>query len=498
MLIHCCSKTVALALPLCLATACVMPPAAQRPKTREQQAPTRNSSAEAPGSGGSVPSASTPQDQALDLLAMLVESGALTPEQYAALSEDPRFAEFTGAAPPASTPVMPAAAAEPGGQPRVILDDSGLSVRSADGETRIDIGGRIQADASAHSRNGQAGTDITDGTELRRARLEMKGAMRNGWIWAAEADFADDATSLKDFWMGVKNDDGSKLMFGHQKQPFSLAVEMSSNDIPFTERGADASLIAPFVDRAIGVRYEKPFEDSFFAAGLFGESVAANKDDDEGWGAAARFVHAPIHDDEEVLHFGVRGAFRKPMSSTKSVRIRHETTHASNFYVVDTGTLAGVDSAALAGLEFAYVTGPLSFAGEWSTVMLDRSMGDVNFDGWSLESAYSLTGESRAEAYRMSAGEFKRLKPARDAQGLDLASGGAWELAARVSNIDLNDGAVAGGEANMLTTGVNWYPTDFTRFLFGWTNVLSTRGGSAATNDADGLDAITLRAQMTF
>ena len=36
------------------------------------------------------------------------------------------------------------------------------------------------------------------------------------------------------------------------------------------------------------------------------------------------------------------------------------------------------------------------------------------------------------------------------------------------------------------------------RFLLGWNNVLNTRGGTLATADADGLDAVTLRGQLTF
>lgn len=491
-------STLALVLALAGLTSCFSPATAADPG----EAP-RSVAASAPIG---VPLAGVPDGPADDpdstaappnLLAMLVESGALTQAQYDALIKDPRFAAFAGES--AQGYRIPAAADEKSATPKVILDDSGLSIRSADGETRIDIGGRVQADFTGHSRNGQAGEDITDGTELRRARLEMKGTMRNGWMWAAEADFADNSTALKDFWMGVTNDDGSRVMIGHQKQPYSLAVEMSSNDIPFTERGIDIALLEPFLDRAIGVRVDVPRENSFFAAGLFGESVAANKDGDEGWGAASRFVHTPIREEGEVLHLGVRGAFRVPMSSTKSVRIKDETTHMSNFNVVDTGDIMRVDNTRILGAEIAYANGPWAIIGEANAMEIERDgMDDLSFESWSVETTWSLTGESRADSYRMSAGEFKRLKPKTTAQGLDVTSGGAWELAARVANLDLNDGSISGGEENVLTVGVNWYPTTFARFLLGWNNVLNTRGGTLATADADGLDAVTLRGQLTF
>jgi len=423
-----------------------------------------------------------------DLLDFLLANGAITQEQYDKLRGDPDVVPMTA----------PSTSLDQGGQPRLILDETGLSVRSADGQTRIDIGGRVQVDASAHSRNSQAGQDITDGTELRRARLEMKGTFEGGWIWAAETDFAGDSTSIKDFWVGVKTDAGNRVMIGHQKQPYSLAVEMSSNDIPFTERGVNIYLLTPFVDRAIGVRMDVPSEDWFAAFGLYGESVEDNPSDDEGWGAAGRLVHAPVKEDDRVVHVGVRGAFRKPMSSTKSVRIRDETTHMSNFRVVDTGLIAEVDHTMLMGAEFAVVEGPWSMTAEIDQADISRSGPDYTFNGWSVEGTYTLTGESRAKAYSMKDGEFKRLMPAKKAKGMDMTSGGAWELAARLANLDANDNGLRGGEEDVASLELNWYPNNFARFLFGVSSILDTHGGSAATNDADGLDFVYARAQLTF
>ena len=117
------------------------------------------------------------------------------------------------------------------------------------------------------------------------------------------------------------------------------------------------ALLTPFIDRAVGVRMDVPADDWFAAFGLFGESVSGNAVDDEGWGGAGRFVHAPVQEDDRIVHVGVRGAWRKPMSSTKSVRIRDETTNMSNFRVVDTGLISDVDNTRLVGAEFAVVEG---------------------------------------------------------------------------------------------------------------------------------------------
>ena len=52
---------------------------------------------------------------------------------------------------------------------------------------------------------------------------------------------------------------------------------MSSNDLPFIERGTDTDLIIPFIDRAIGVRGDFHGEHWQVAAGIYGDSVDADK-----------------------------------------------------------------------------------------------------------------------------------------------------------------------------------------------------------------------------
>ncbi|MEJ0023880.1 MAG: porin [Alphaproteobacteria bacterium] len=68
-----------------------------------------------------------------------------------------------------------------------------------------------------------------------------------------------------------------------------------------------------------------------------------------------------------------------------------------------------------------------------------------------------------------STGGFRGIRPAKV---FDPSKGqwGAWEVAARYSNLDLNDhegvsgsavpaGGIRGGEQDITTVGLNWYPT---------------------------------------
>lgn len=381
----------------------------------------------------------------------------------------------------------------------VKLDKKGFNVTSADGDYSIKIGSRLHADASVHSGDLPAGIDPINGTELRRARIETKGTFAKNWSWEASIDFADDRTSIKDFWLGYKTSNGTKIMFGHQKQPFDLSLEMSSNDLPFLERSVDNFLLAPFVNRAIGLRVEHAGSNWFAAGGVFGESVSPNSAvGDEGWGLVGRFVYAPILEDDRVLHLGARLATRRTNSGANSVRIRDETTHLSSLRIVDTGTIANVDQTNLYGVEAAFASGPFSVVGEYSSVSNDvAGASDLDFSGWNVYTTWSLTGESRAAAYRIGSGEFKRLTPANEFS-TQQGTWGAWEVALRYASIDLNDGVFVGGQEDVLTTGLNWYPNTNMRLMLEWSRILDTDGSSALRQEADGLNIFQFRTQYTF
>ena len=379
------------------------------------------------------------------------------------------------------------------------LDSGGLRVETADGDFSFKLGTRLHAEASTHSGSLPDGSSPVNGTELRRARFETSGKFDAHWNWAAEVDFADDATAVKDFRIGYKGDGNSRIDFGHQKQPYSLALEMSSNDLPFIERSVDNYLVVPFVDRAIGVRAESSGEKWFIAVGAFGDAVGPGSDTGaEGWGVSGRFVYAPILREQEVLHLGVRAALREPSRAERAVRIRDETTHFSNLRIVDTGLISDVDRANITGLEAAYARGPFSLVGEYSLLDTQRSgESTLSFDSWNVYGTWSLTGESRVDAYKLSSGEFKRLEPA---QVFSTSEGtwGAWELALRYATIDLNDGAFVGGSEDVVSTGLNWYLNHNMRLMLEWSRIVETDGSSELRRAADGLDIFQFRTQYTF
>lgn len=376
---------------------------------------------------------------------------------------------------------------------------SGLQVTSADGDFEVEIGGRLHLDTIDHSYDSRIGTDPISGTQVRRGRIEIDGVFDKNWGYAAEFDYAKNSVALKDIKLGYEADGGASFYVGHQKQPYSLSLEMSSNDIPFVERSADNYLVATFTDRAIGARYENSGDNWFFAGGVFGDSLKTGTETgDEGWGTSGRFIYSPVIEDNNVLHLGIRGAYREVDVATPSTKIKDKTTDFSELNIVNTGTLTDAESITLFGPEFAAVMGPLYVFAEHTTTEVKRTAAqDLTFSGWHAAAAWSLTGETRADAYRMSSGEFKGLRPNKH---FDWANGGfgAWEIAARYAEIDLNDADVVGGEEDALSIALNWYPNRNVRIMADWSRILKTDESNQIRLYAPDMDIFTLRTQWNF
>ncbi|MHA7836234.1 MAG: OprO/OprP family phosphate-selective porin [bacterium] len=421
----------------------------------------------------------------------------------------------------APAPAVRADEVDPAGV-SVTVGEKGLAVQSKDGRFEFELSGRVQADATLHvgdtpantpSTPGMSGVnrDPTDGTEIRRARLAAQATVYRDWHWMGEVDFANNEAAVKDFFLAYTGLERWKLSVGHQKQPYSLALEMSSNDLPFTERSIDNALVVAVLDRAVGVRAETHGERWYVAGGFYGESVEPSSENaDEGWGAAAKAVVTPILEDDRLVHLGFRGAMRRPETGNESIRFRDETTNMSDYRIVDTGALEDVQNIFLFGPEAAFVWGPVSIFGEYNRAILQRNgFSTVELEGGHVGATWALTGESWAKSYTIRTGEFKRLRPRRDFS-LGGGGAGAWELAARFAHVNLNDGgpasspdAVLGGKEQRISASLNWYPNYNIRMMLGYEHVLQADVATASprsvsTKEGEGLDIFTLRAQLAF
>jgi phosphate-selective porin OprO/OprP len=136
---------------------------------------------------------------------------------------------------------------------------------------------------------------------------------------------------------------------------------------------------------------------------------------------------------------------------------------------VDTGTFKA-ESESRWGLEAAGVFGPFHAQAEWISVctngihgLSDGTLVDSDghdFDAKYVQVGYFLTGETRE--YDKAGARFDRIKVKKH---YGDGGYGAFEVAARWSSVDLNDGEIEGGELTDWTFGVNWYLNPNTRIM---------------------------------
>lgn len=257
------------------------------------------------------------------------------------------------------------------------LDKNGLQFESSDKNFRFKIGGRIHTDYT-HSSNDHFFRDgvpiqANDGTELRRGRIEFQGTVFNNWDFKSQVDFADNKVDVKDMHISYKGLDFLKIKVGHQKQLFSRELQESSNDLMFMERSLMNVLNTPLVDRAIGVNLSSIGKSWTWQLGLFGESIDANNNSlDESWGTSSRITFAPIDEKTRIVHLGIAGNYRKPSGSgqlfspSNGVRFRYETSHMTDLFPIDSGTLGNIEDIKMLGLEISSVYGPFSAGGEYT------------------------------------------------------------------------------------------------------------------------------------
>lgn len=355
--------------------------------------------------------------------------------------------------------------------------------------------GRVQVDYAHYDADKQP---LGDGTAIRRARLGAQGTVFRVWDYKVEYEFSDSkanpaARGIRDAYISYTGFRPVLLTVGNFKEPFSLEQVTSDSAVTFLERSL-ADAFAP--SRHVGAAVQTSSANWSVAGGLFGERPEDDvaSEGDEGYDLTARATWAPFWDTGCVLHLGLGGRRHEPNDSTNGLRFASRPeSNITDVQLVDTGVLGGTDHIDSYGLEAAGEWGPWSVQGEYVGTKVDRkSTSDVDLNGWYVLTSWFITGESRP--YKVSEGVFDRVTPL----GTVGQGGiGAWELALRLSQLDLNDGALVGGEQRNLTVGLNWYLTSNVKLQANYIKVLDVDRPGKAT-DGDEPSTYTVRVQVDF
>ena len=316
--------------------------------------------------------------------------------------------------------------------------------------------------------------DLENGTFFRRARVKFDGTTYGFIEWDFDAELlASSNVVFDDLWVGFKEIEGiGNIRVGHVKLPQGLESITSNRVFTFLERSAQHDAFyneyGPGVlvfDNYAGNRGQWSF--SVHRQDPAGDGVSIGDGEIAGTGRLTGIPYA-ANNDEQLVHLGLSASYRAALDGEVRFRARPELRIARDTpRFVDTGPILA-DDALVLGSEVAVVHGPLSMQAEYTVASaLGReaatpggSDDDPVFHGGFVQLSYFLTGEHRPYDRRLA--RMGNLSPRKDVS-FDDRLAGAWELAARGTLVDLNDGDIRGGQLDAWTFGVNWYLNPFFR-----------------------------------
>lgn len=442
------------------------------------------------GSGGSAPPASP---------------GAAGAAQPLGNGSEQTLGRVTAKKPPDGALPFFAAYSAPLDGSALSVDTKGVTVKTDDNAVRFRIGGRVQLDVGAASLSPRSlGPALTDNFTLRRSYFETYLTLYDAVELAFQYDFSNDAQPIQDAVLAYRGMPHVIASLGNFKEPVGQDQLRSDNTTTFVERSLTNAF---FPARNFGGAIAAYGDRWTATAGVFGNNANIGIADN-GVAGAARFTYAPLLDRDQVLHLGVGGSYRAldPNVTGFSISSRPEDNEFSRT-LVSTGTLRNAQDVSRVDFEAIYqfksyrITGEYAFAAVGgvtpSATVANRS--DRFFQSGYVEGAWVINGNGRP--YRIAptyGSEFAVLTGVEidDAQRISRGGFGVFEVAARYSAIDLQDGTTLGGRQQDVTAGLNWYPDRNIRVMADY--IHSTADPAAASLKVDKVDSDAFVGRLQF
>jgi phosphate-selective porin OprO and OprP len=437
-------------------------------------------------------------------------------------------------------------------QPVITFNHARPTISSADGRwsfsPRVDVMGDFASYDSQHQT--VAGIALKQsGENFRRAQIGFQGVMAGDFTYRFLYDFggsngdetyqaalcgtnaaqklcttgAGTGPHIKEAWVGYTGILAPfTFQIGALPPPANLGDATAADDLLFNERASPSQLSRGLAgdDGRESVGFIGNGDIWNASAYLTGDTVGkadliAPGSSQEAF--VGRLAVAPVQnpDTNLTIHAGINGtdvirpAESTSISGTTGLPVTGDfitfsdrpEIRVDNVTFLNTGSIAATSAHAL-GLEGAASYGPLMVEGENFWYGIDRvaDTGKANpvFTGWYVEGSWVLTGEEHK--YNMAQAAFTRPEPA---EPFDPANNawGAWELAARYSDTDLNfhddlKDAVYGGRQDIGSLGLNFYPIYNLKFMFDYQHV-DVRSVAKLGNNGE-FTVLSMRTQVTF
>jgi phosphate-selective porin OprO/OprP len=396
---------------------------------------------------------------------------------------------------------------------------------SGDGQFTASLRGVFQLDAAQYDqrkagptatdfRRGSLGDaaeadrarDLNDGANFRRARLGIEGKAWGVWNYNFLYDFGgsgvEEPGKISAAWVEYAGFAPLRFRIGAFSPPSGIEEATSTNGSLFPERASPSETVRGLASG-----------DGRTAAGVFGSgerwnfsaAVSGNiigvQTFDEQTAFVGRFAYVPYKTLDSLIHVGADLIYVANPAATgpnvapgvaTPVRLRDRPElRVDGTRLIDTGNIDARDLTAW-GVEFAAQHKAFHVQAEYYDITVDRKgvLANPSFSGWYVQGAWSITGEPRRYGIATATFDAPRVEKPFD---LKSKQWGVWELAVRYSDLDLNyragaagtaqvASAVRGGEQQIFTVGLNWFPNSNVRFLADYQHVEVDRlspGGTA-------------------
>lgn len=395
---------------------------------------------------------------------------------------------------------------------------NGFQIRSADTNFVLKIRGYIQADSRWFL--GDSST-ADDSFLLRRVRPILEGTVFEKFDYRLMLDFGSGVTAssannayVQEAYLNARLWPELQLQAGKFKEPVGLERLQSGANLLFIER-AYPTLLLP--NRDVGVQLHGELRERVFnyALGLFngvadGGSGDIDRADDEKDIAARVFSH-PFKDSDigalQGLGVGIAGTYGNQSGIPRAYTSPGQQTIFAYYSGGGTNAATTTDGTVWRlSPQFYYYWRSLGILGEYaiSSSELARTGGDIGgsrrsdsleHTAWQIAASYFLTGEENS---------FRQVTPVRP---FNFGGGGwgAWELAARVSQLKLDENtfptyassATNAREALSYAIGVNWHLNRNVKFSLNYEHT-DLEGGQDNPVFPDDEDVILTRAQLSF
>ena len=407
------------------------------------------------------------------------------------------------------------------------------TIASRDGRFSLAIRALAQFDTAYYMQSASAaalpaanGPDLSSGANFRRAQLGLQGKLFGDWSYFINTEFGGSSGTetggrVQAAYVEYDGLAPFALRIGAYPPAGGLEDNESAADTLFLERAGPSDIVRNAVGGdgrdAASILYAG---DKFYAALSYtGSKVGDAAQFDEQQAVLARVADSVWSDSDSRFVLSATGAdmFRAPDSAAGPGSARSLTLAVAPELTVDsTGTklvttgAVDTENATFWGVEAGgtwrnfYAQG-----GYFGYGMEQRGLPakpSLNFDGWYGQLSWVITGESRG--YSTANAAFTSPKPS---VPFSLSGGGwgAWELAARYSDLDLNDlagaaghatpfGGMRGGEQKIWTAGINWYPNSILRFALDYQWIDVSRLSSAGKDVGQNLSAVSFRSQIAL